>query len=79
MPMGFYWAGFIFWLLIGAALLLFIYGLWKKSWKALLICGMILALPMHYFAGAENGLRCFALVPLIPFILSYYTKKRAKR
>jgi hypothetical protein len=79
MPMGFYWAGFIFWLLIGAALLLFIYGLWKKSWKALLISGMILALPMLYFAGAENGLRFLALVPLIPFILSYYTKKRAKR
>ena len=76
--MGFYWAGLIFWLLIGAALFLFIYGLKKKSWQALLICGMILALPMLYFAGAENGFRFLALVPLIPFVLSYYTKKRAR-
>ncbi len=75
--MGFYWVGFIFWILIGAAFFLFIYGLWKKSWQALLISGIAFLLPMLYFGGAENWFRLLALVPLIPFVLAYYTRKRA--
>lgn len=76
--MGFYWVGFIFWLLIGVALFLSVYGLWKKSWPLLLISGMAFLLPMLYFAGAENWFRLLALVPLIPFALAYYIKRVGK-
>lgn len=74
--MVFYWAGFIFWTLILTALLLSVYGLWKKSWQALLISGVAFLLPMLYFGGAENGFKLLALVPLVPFVLAYYTKKK---
>lgn len=73
--MGFYWAGLIFWILIGASLLLFIWGRWKKSWKALLVSGMALLLPSLYFGGAENWFRLLVFLPLIPFVFAYYTKK----
>lgn len=74
--MGFYWVGRIFWLLIGASILLFIWGLLKKSWKALLISGIALILPSLYFLGAENGFRLLGFLPLIPLFLAYYTRKK---
>lgn len=72
----FYWVGVIFWALIGCALLLSVYGLWKKSSKALIFSGIAFILPMLYFGGAENWFRLFAFVPLIPFVLAYYINKR---
>ena len=75
--MEFYWIGLIFWLLIGASIFLFIWGLWKKSWKALFISGIALIPSSLYFLGAENGLRIIILVPLVCFFLAYYTRKRA--
>ncbi|RID81562.1 hypothetical protein D1953_20455 [Peribacillus asahii] len=75
--MDFYWVGFIFWLLIGASVLLFIWGLWKKSWKVLLISGIALILPSLYFLGAENWFRILVFLPLIPLFLAYYSRKRA--
>ena len=74
--MDFYWAGLIFWILIGASLLLFIWGLRRKSWKLLLMSGITVLLPSLYFGGAENWFRLLALLPLIPFALAYYTRKR---
>ncbi|MCF6412069.1 hypothetical protein [Pseudalkalibacillus salsuginis] len=72
---GFYWVSLIFWLLIGVALLLFVWGLWKKSWIALLTSGIALLLPSLYFGGAENWFRLLVLLPLIPFALAYKHKK----
>ena len=72
---GFYWVGLIFWTLIGAGLLLMVWGLIKKSWLALLISGAALLLPCLYFGGAENWLRMLVLLPLIPFVLAYHTRK----
>lgn len=72
---GFYWGGLIFWVLIGSGLILWAWGLWKKSWKSLLISGISLILPMLYFGGAENWFRLLALLPLIPFALAFYIKK----
>ncbi|WP_408006421.1 hypothetical protein ACJROX_17145 [Pseudalkalibacillus sp. A8] len=46
---GFYLVGLIFWLLIGLGLLLTVWGLWKKSWLALLISGVPLILPCLSF------------------------------
>ncbi|PRS26180.1 hypothetical protein C6W19_25795 [Bacillus sp. RJGP41] len=76
--MGFFWVGLVFWLLIGASLLLFIWGLWKKSWKALLISGIALVLPSLYFLGGNGWYRLVALLPLIPFLLAFYTRKSVK-
>ncbi|OAH57970.1 MULTISPECIES: hypothetical protein [Bacillaceae] len=75
--MSFYWLGLIFWCLIGASVFLFIWGLWKKSWKALLISGITLVLPSLYFFGAENWFRLIVSLPLIYFFLAFYTRKRA--
>ncbi|MEH7348723.1 hypothetical protein [Gottfriedia acidiceleris] len=73
---GFYWVAIVFWGLIVFGLFLWAWGLWKKSWKSLLMSGIALILPMLYFVGANNLFRFLALVPLIPFALAFYTKKR---
>ena len=73
--MEFYWIGLIFWLLIGASIFLFIWGLWKKSWKALFISGIALIPSSLYFLGAENGLRIIILVPLVCFF-SHITQEK---
>jgi hypothetical protein len=52
-----------------------VWGLCKKSWKALLISGIALLLPSLYFGGGENWFRLLVLLPLIPFTLAYNTKK----
>lgn len=74
--MGFYLFGFIFSTLLVSALVLLAYGLRKKSWQSLLISGIAFLLPMLYFGGAENWFKLLALVPLVPFILAYYIKKK---
>jgi len=75
--MGFYWIGFIFWSLIVTSVFLLIWGICKKSRKALFISGITLFLPSLYLLGAENWLRALALLPLISFFLAaYYTSKK---
>jgi hypothetical protein len=57
-------------------MLLFIWGLWKKSWKALLISGIAFILPSLYFlVAAENWFRILGFSPLIPLFLAYYIRK----
>lgn len=73
--MDFYWVGFIFWTRVVVALLLSVYGIWKKSWQALIISGIAFVLPMLYFVGAENWFKLLALVPLVPFALAYFIRK----
>jgi hypothetical protein len=74
-------AGTIFWLLILAFGILFIGGLINKSWKLFLMSGLSVTLPSLYFLGAENWLRILAIVPLLPFGLSFYmaSKKKSRR
>jgi hypothetical protein len=72
-------AGTIFWLLIVASGLLFIGGLINTSWKLLLMSGMAVTLPSLYFLGANNAFRLLALVPLLPFGLSYFFAKHRKQ
>ncbi|MEE3953480.1 hypothetical protein [Peribacillus frigoritolerans] len=76
--MGFFLVGLVFWTLIGASLLLFIWGLWKKSWKALLISGIALVPPSLYFLGGNSWFRLVALLPLISLLLAFYTRKNIK-
>ncbi|SFD61897.1 hypothetical protein [Bacillus sp. UNCCL81] len=74
--MDFILPGIIFWTLIIVGLFFFIYGLWKNSWKALNMSALFL-LPMLYFVGAGDSIRLLGFVPLIPFILAFYKKKRS--
>lgn len=76
--MDFYWAGFMFWLLIGVSAILFISGIRKQSWKALLSSGIALVLPSLYFLGAENWFRILAFLPLLAFFLAFRTRKKQK-
>ena len=72
---GFYWVGLIFWSLIGAGLFLMVWGLIKKSWLALLISGAALLPLCLYYGGADNWLRMLVLLPIIPLVLAYHTRK----
>ncbi|MGG0657242.1 hypothetical protein [Rummeliibacillus pycnus] len=74
--MGLYWIGLIFWILIGTSIFLFIWGIWKQSWKTLLISGIALMLPSLYFLGAENWFRILAFLPIIPLFLAYCTRNK---
>ncbi len=75
--MNLFLVGIIYWLLIGASVLLFVWGLWKKSWKGFLWSGIALALPTIslYVGGAEGWFRLAGLLPLLLFVLAFYTKK----
>jgi hypothetical protein len=75
--LDFFLVGIVYWLLIGASVLLFGWGLWKKSWKAFLVSGIALALPTIslYIGDAEGWFRFAGLLPLLLFGLAYYTKK----
>ncbi|MBT2642413.1 hypothetical protein J7I80_09255 [Bacillus sp. ISL-41] len=71
-------AGTIFWLLVIAFGFLLVGGLITKSWKLLLMSGLAVTLPSLYFGGAENWFSILALVPLIPFGLSYFMARKRK-
>ncbi|MEH7335018.1 hypothetical protein V7161_20530 [Neobacillus drentensis] len=75
--MNFFLVGIVYWLLIGASILLFILGILKKSWKAFLWSGIALLLPsIAMFAGDTEGLfRWIGVLSLILFGLAYWTKK----
>ncbi|WP_018392445.1 hypothetical protein [Bacillus sp. 37MA] len=75
--MDFYWIGLIFWFLIGASVLLFIWGYMEKYWEAFLFSGIALILPSLYFSGVENWFRLLVLLPSISFFLAFHTRKRA--
>ncbi|MEH7347701.1 hypothetical protein [Gottfriedia acidiceleris] len=72
---GFYWVGLIFWLLISSGFILLVWGLWKKSWKTLIVSGVALILPTLYFGGAESWIKLVVFLPMIPFVLAYFIKK----
>jgi len=71
----FYWIGLLYWLLFGIGFLLFLLGLWRKSWKTLLISGLLFLVPSLYFIGAENWLRLLVIIPILPFLFAYCVKK----
>ncbi|MBV7508403.1 hypothetical protein KW850_24605 [Bacillus sp. sid0103] len=75
--MDFFLVGIVYWLLVGAAALLFVIGVWKKSWKAFFWSGIALAVPTIsvYVGGAEGWFRLAGLLPLLLWGLAFYTKK----
>lgn len=75
--MALFLIGMVYWLLIGAAVLLFVRGIWKKSSKAFMWSGIALAIPTIslYVGGADGWFRLAGLLPLLLLGLAYYTKK----
>jgi hypothetical protein len=75
--MDLFLVGIVYWLLIGASLLLLGWGIWKKSWKAFLMSGLALSIPTIslYAGGAEGWFRLAGILPLLLFGLAYYSKK----
>jgi len=69
----------IFWTLVVAAVILVVFGVRNKSWKALVWSGIIICLPALYFFGAENWFRLLGLVPLVPFGMAYFIAKEPIR
>jgi hypothetical protein len=75
--MGFYYVGFIFWLLIFISLLLILWSIWRMSWKALVSSGItFFPIGLYFFAAAENAFRLLIFLPIISFILAYFIRKR---
>lgn len=79
--MDFFLVGLVLWGLIGAALLLFIWALWKKAWRAFVWSGVALLPPILsvYIGGAEGWFKASFLLPVALFALAYYVKKRTAR
>ncbi|OKL37463.1 hypothetical protein BLL40_03910 [Domibacillus mangrovi] len=79
--MDFFLGGLGLWILIGSAFLLFIWGLWKKSWRALVWSGIALlpSILSIYIGGTEGWLKVSVILPLVLFVRAYYMKKRMAR
>ncbi len=73
---GFYLIGFLLWGLIVASGVLFIWALWKESWKAFLISGISFLIPSVVLSTQHGWFSLFLILPLTAFILSFFTKKR---
>lgn len=77
--MGLFLMGILLWSLVIASVVLLVYGLWKRSWKALLWSGAALLLPMGLIAFDGSGSIWFKLSivpPLLIFIAAYLMKNR---
>jgi hypothetical protein len=74
--MGFLLVGFILWGLMIASVLLFIFGLGKKSWKLFTWSGMAFLIPSIILATQKGLFSLFLLLPLIAFGAAFYMHKR---
>ncbi|WP_147534658.1 DUF4175 domain-containing protein [Bacillus marasmi] len=72
---GLLFVGVVVWGLIIAAALLFLWGIWKKAWRALLISGIAFLVPAIMLFTQPGYTRLFILLPILAFILAYFMKK----
>ena len=80
--MGLLFMGILLWSLVIASVVLFVYGLWKRSWKALVWSGAALLLPMGLIAFDGSGSMWFKLSivpPLLIFAVAYYMRYKTVR
>ena len=75
--MDFLLVAIVLWILVVGSVLFILWGLFKKSWKELLIGGIAFIIPSISFVGTEGWVRLLALVPIVAIVLSYifYKKK----
>nr|WP_316047060.1 hypothetical protein [Planococcus glaciei] len=76
--MGLFVMGILLWSLVIASVILFIYGLWKSSWKALVWSGAAILVPMMliFLGGQGIWFRLSILVPIAIFAAAYYMKQK---
>ncbi|GKW45800.1 hypothetical protein [Planococcus sp. NCCP-2050] len=76
--MGFFLVGILLWALVIVSIVLFIYGLWKQSWKTLVWSGAALLVPMlSIFLGGQGiWFRLCIVPPLAIFAVAYYLKQK---
>lgn len=76
--MGFFLVGILLWALVIGSIVLFIYGLWKHSWKVLVWSGAALLVPMlSIFLGGQGiWFRLCIVPPLAIFAAAYYMKQK---
>jgi len=67
----------ILWGLIALSGILFVWGFIKRSWFAFLLSGFLFLIPAIIFVLAEGWVRGLVFLPLVAFILSYYTKLKS--
>ncbi|WP_449622042.1 hypothetical protein [Robertmurraya sp. Marseille-Q9965] len=65
--MDFLLVGIALWGLLIFGGLLFLYGLWKKSWLAYFLCGLTLLIPSIILATQKGIFILFILLPLVAF------------
>ncbi|NMD70414.1 hypothetical protein HHO41_08915 [Bacillus sp. DNRA2] len=73
---GLLFIGVVVWGLVIASGLLLLWGIWKKSWKALVISGLAFLVPAIILFTQPGFTRLFILIPLLVFILAYFFKKK---
>ncbi|RNF39711.1 hypothetical protein [Planococcus salinus] len=68
--------GIFLWFLIGLSAVLFIWGIWKRSWKALAWSGTALLPPMLliFMGGSGIWFRLCIVPPLLLLAGAYYMK-----
>lgn len=76
--MGFFLIAVFLWGLIIGSILLFMRGLWKKSWKAFVWSGIAFIVPAIIFATQKGLFSLFLIIPLIAFGAAYFTNKGQK-
>ena len=76
--MGFFLVGILLWSLVFVSIILFIYGLWKRSWKVLVWSGAALLVPMlSIFLGGQGIWFRLCIVPPIAILAAaYYMKQK---
>jgi hypothetical protein len=77
--MGLFLMGILLWSLVIISVVLFVYGLWKSSWKALLWSGVAILLPtVLIFMGENQGIwfRLSILVPIAIFAAAFFMKQK---
>ena len=79
--LGFNWGdwglllvGFLIWVMIIASGLLFLWAIWKKSWKSYVYSGLLFLAPSIMLLTQPGYTRLFILLPILAFILALYTK-----
>jgi uncharacterized membrane protein YfhO len=75
--MNFLLVGIGLWGLIILGGLLFLFGLWKRSWLSHFLSGIAFLVPSIILATNKGWFTLFILLPLVVFGIALYTKKGA--
>lgn len=76
--MGLFMMGILLWSLVIISAALFVYGLWKNSWKALMGSGAALLVPtlLIFMGGHGIWFRLSILVPIAIFAAAFFMKQK---